>query len=61
MLFAVNGRRGRGGRIGAEIAALVVVSTVGCLVLFVELFDGLDLLFELHTSVLEPDLDLSLR
>ena len=34
---------------------------VGRLVLFVELFDGLDLLFELHPAVLEPDLDLALR
>jgi hypothetical protein len=36
----------------------------GCLCLFlllVELLDGLDLLFELHSSILKPDLDLSLR
>ena len=31
------------------------------LLLLVELLDGLDLLLELHASVLEPDLDLSLR
>lgn len=30
------------------------------LLLLVELLDGLDLLFQLHPSVLEPDLDLSL-
>jgi hypothetical protein len=35
----------------------------GCLSLFfllIQLFDGLDLLFELHSSILKPDLDLSL-
>ena len=35
----------------------------GCLSLFfllVELLDGLNLLFELHSSILKPDLDLSL-
>ena len=35
----------------------------GCLSLFfllIELFDGLNLFFELHSSILKPDLDLSL-
>ena len=33
-----------------------------CLILFfllIELFDGMDLLFELHSSILKPDFDLS--
>lgn len=39
-------------------------NTFGCLSLFfllIELLDGLDLLFELHSSILKPDLDLSFR
>ena len=34
---------------------------LGLLLLLVQLLDGLDLLLELHSSVLEPDFDLSLR
>ena len=51
------------------VAAVVVVrrpthrgrlGRLGLLLLLVELFDGLDLLLELHPPVLEPDLDLAL-
>lgn len=41
----------------------VTDNTFGRLSLFlllIELLDGLDLLFELHSSILKPDLDLSL-
>ena len=34
---------------------------LGLLLLLVQLLDGLDLLLELHSSVLEPDFDLPLR
>ena len=33
-------------------------SNLGHFVLFIELFDGLDFLLELHASILEPDFDL---
>ena len=42
---------------------LAVVGCLGCLgllLLLVQLLDGLDLLLELHSSVLEPDFDLAL-
>jgi len=42
---------------------MVSADHFGCLSLFfllVELFDGLNLFFELHSSILKPDLDLSL-
>ena len=33
--------------------------SLSLLLLLIQLFDGLDLLFEFHSTVLEPDLDLS--
>jgi hypothetical protein len=50
------GRRGCVGRIGADAAAFGVRRFV----LLVEFLDGLDLLFELHASVLKPNFDLAL-
>ena len=52
------GCRRRCGRIGASAFADVLVCRF---VLLIELLDGLNLLFELHAPILEPDFNLALR
>ena len=42
------------------LAVVGRLGRLGLLLLLVQLLDGLDLLLELHSSVLEPDFDLAL-
>ena len=49
------------GRWGGWIGTGALCAALLLLLLFIELFDGLDLLFEFHAPVLEPDLDLTFR
>ena len=43
------------------MAAMGCFGRLSLFFLLIELFDGLDLFFELHSSILEPDFNLSLR
>ena len=43
------------------MAAMGYFGRLSLFFLLIELFDGLDLFFELHSSILEPDFNLSLR
>jgi hypothetical protein len=43
------------------MAAMGCFGRLSLFFLLIELFDGLDLFLELHSSILEPDFNLSLR
>ena len=54
------------GRVPSPVVPVVAAHGSGLgglrlLLLLVQLLDGLDLLFQLHAAVLEPDLDLPVR